>query len=111
MTRKTLAEQIQENLDNIERKNEEVKQLKNKGRTLLNKQRGEERKARTNRLIQRGAILESVHPALVTLPNDQLQALLYDLFRNPEVVERLEATVAVPTEGESLEKQGRTYTP
>ena len=37
----------------------EIQQLENRQKILLNKQRNEERKARTRRLIEHGAILES----------------------------------------------------
>ena len=36
----------------------EIRQLENRQKILENKQRNEERKARTRRLIERGAILE-----------------------------------------------------
>ena len=38
----------------------EIRQLENRQKILENKQRNEERKARTRRLIERGAILEGV---------------------------------------------------
>ncbi|MCI8667773.1 MAG: hypothetical protein HFG82_14100 [Dorea sp.] len=45
--------------EKIAKAEEEIKQLQNKRRKLLNQQKSEERKARTRRLIKRGAILES----------------------------------------------------
>lgn len=38
----------------------EIRQLENRQKILENKQRNEERKARTRRLIERGAILEGI---------------------------------------------------
>ena len=40
--------------------NEQIKQLQNKKKTMLAKESEEKRKKRTRRLIERGAILESV---------------------------------------------------
>ncbi len=40
----------------------EIRQLENRKKILENKQRNEERKARTRRLIERGAILEGIFP-------------------------------------------------
>lgn len=45
--------------EKIAKAEEEIRQLRNKKRKLLNQQKAEERKARTRRLIERGAILES----------------------------------------------------
>ena len=41
----------------------EIRQLENRQKILENKQRNEERKARTRRLIERGAILEGITPS------------------------------------------------
>ena len=46
----------------------EIRQLENRQKILENKQRNEERKARTRRLIERGAILEGVFSMSVDLP-------------------------------------------
>ena len=46
----------------------EIRQLENRQKILENKQRNEERKARTRRLIERGAILEGVFPLAPGLP-------------------------------------------
>ena len=40
----------------------EIRQLENRKKILENKQRNEERKARTRRLIERGAVLEGIFP-------------------------------------------------
>ena len=49
-----------------------IRQLENRQKILLNRQNDMERRARTRRLIEHGAILESVFPALVALPGDAL---------------------------------------
>lgn len=45
-----------------------IRQLENRQKILLNRQSDMERRARTRRLIEHGAILESVFPALTALP-------------------------------------------
>lgn len=56
--------------------NEQIKQLQNKKKTMLAKESEEKRKKRTRRLIERGAILESVISNAEDFSNEQLQALL-----------------------------------
>ena len=52
---------------------------------LLNKQTDAERRARTRRLIEHGAILESVFPSLAGLPGEEVKSFLLSLFRLPGV--------------------------
>jgi len=60
-----------------------IRQLENRQKILLNRQSDMERRARTRRLIEHGAILESVFPALVTLPGEEVKAFLLSLSRLP----------------------------
>ena len=55
---------------------DKIKQLENQRKQLLQQQRASERKARTKRLIERGAILESLiaNPEIYT--NDEILVLL-----------------------------------
>ena len=46
----------------------EIRQLENRKKILENKQRNEERRVRTRRLIERGAILEGIFPLAPTFP-------------------------------------------
>ena len=48
----------------------ELHQLQNRQKILLNKKANAERKARTHRLIERGAILESVFPAVAAMTGE-----------------------------------------
>ena len=66
--------------DQIGKINEQIKQLQNKKKTLLAKESEEKRKKRTKRLIERGAILESVIGNAEDFSNEQLQALLIEIF-------------------------------
>ena len=60
-----------------------IRQLENRQKILLNRQSDMERRARTRRLIEHGAILESVFPALTALPGEEIKAFLLTLSRLP----------------------------
>ena len=62
-----------------------IGQLQNLQKILLNKKRREERRARTHRLIGRGAILEAVFPAVVGMEGEEVKAFLIALSRLPGV--------------------------
>lgn len=65
----------------------EIRQLENRQKILLNRQSDMERRARTRRLIEHGAILESVFPALAGLSGKEVKAFLLSLSRLPGVPE------------------------
>ena len=50
---------------------------------LLNRKTDTERRARTRRLIEHGAILESIFPATVTMTGEETKAFLLALSRLP----------------------------
>lgn len=60
-----------------------IRQLENQQKILLNRQRDMERRARTRRLIEHGAILEGVFPALIALPGEEIKAFLLTLSHLP----------------------------
>lgn len=82
-------EQLQSDQEKVQKK---IQQLENRQKILLNKQRGEERRARTHRLIEHGAILESIFPATVTMTGGEVKALLLALSRLPGAKELAEKT-------------------
>lgn len=53
-----------------------VRQLENRQKILLNRKVVAERKARTHRLIEHGAILESVFPEIIPMTGEQIKAFL-----------------------------------
>lgn len=55
---------------------EELRQLQNRQKLLLNKLRDEEYKTRTRRLIVHGANLESVFPAVAAMSAEETMAFL-----------------------------------
>ncbi len=67
-----------------------IQQLENKQKILLNRIRLEERRARNHRLIEHGAILESVFPVAVSMEGEAVKAFLIALSRLPGVRELTE---------------------
>ena len=67
----------------------EIRQLKNRQKILLNRKTDAERKARTRRLIEHGAILESTSPATTAMTGEEAKAFLSAISRLPEVVRLL----------------------
>ena len=55
---------------------EQIQQLENARKKLIQQQKDADRKARTKRLIERGAILESLIDKSETLTNEQIKAFL-----------------------------------
>ena len=68
--------------EQIESVQEKIRQLKNRQKVLLKKKSDAERKARTRRLIERGAILESLFPKVVPMTNEQVKAFLEKIRRS-----------------------------
>lgn len=66
-----------------EKVQKELRQLENRQKALLNKQRDAERRARTRRLIERGAIVEGVFPLSPDLTGEEVKAFLIALSRLP----------------------------
>lgn len=62
--------------EQIQKAEEEIRQLQNRKRKLLNQKKADERKARTHRLIERGAILESLLEQPERYENEQVKELL-----------------------------------
>ena len=61
---------------------EKIRQLQNRQEVVLNRKIDAKRKARTHRLIERGAILESVFPEIVPMTGEQVKAFLVKLRRS-----------------------------
>ena len=72
-----------------EKVNTEIRQLENRQKILLNRKTDAERKARTRRLIEHGAILESIFPATTAMTGEEAKAFLSAISRLPEVVRLL----------------------
>ena len=76
-----------------------ISQYQNRQKILLNKKRTEEHRARTHRLIGRGALLEAVFPAVVEMEGEEVKAFLIALSRLPGAAELAEKTQNARDEG------------
>ncbi len=72
-------------MDKPQEVEKKIGQLQNRQKILLNKKRSEEHLARTHQLIERGAILEGVFPAIVAMEGEEVKAFLIALSRLPGV--------------------------
>jgi len=79
--------------ERITETNERITQLENQKKQLIQKQKAEERKARTKRLIERGAILESLIDGAENLTNEQVKIFLEKTVAN-DFGRRMLATIA-----------------
>ncbi len=59
----------------------QIQQLENQKKRLMQEQKERERKARTKRLIERGAILESLIPDADAFTNEQIKTFLEKTIR------------------------------
>lgn len=76
-----------------------IGQLQNQQKILLNRKRSEEHRARTHRLIGRGALLEGIFPAVVEMEGEEVKAFLIALSRLPGAAELAEKTQNARNEG------------
>ena len=74
-----------------------IDQMQNHQKILLNRKRTEEHRARTHRLIERGAILEAVFPPVIDMDGEEVKAFLIGLSALPGSLEAMEQ--AWKTEG------------
>ena len=77
----------------------EIRQLENRKKILENKQRNEERRVRTRRLIERGAVLEGIFPLAPDLSGAEVKAFLIALSHLPgaaELTENMQKSWATP---------------
>ena len=66
-------------MDKPQEVEKKIAQYQNRQKILLNRKRSEEHRARTHRLIGRGAILEAVFPAVVGMEGEEVKAFLIAL--------------------------------
>lgn len=78
--------------EQIAKAEEEIRQLQNRKKKLLNQKKSEERKLRTHRLVERGAILESLLEQPEQYTNEQIKGLLETALRTPQAQEILRRT-------------------
>ena len=78
--------------EQIAKAEEEIRQLQNRKKKLLNQKKAEERKIRTHRRVERGAILESLLEQPEQYTNEQIKSLLETALRTPQAQEFLRRT-------------------
>ena len=67
---------LKTNIEKIDSIKLKIQQLENERKKILQAQKETDRKARTKRLIERGAILESLVSGADTFTNDQIKSFL-----------------------------------
>ena len=91
-----MAKTTEERIESVQ---EQIRQLENQRKRLMQEQKEQERKARTKRLIERGAILESLIPEADTFTNEQIRTFLEKTIRTESARKawaNLNATQAEP---------------
>jgi phage shock protein A len=96
-----MATDYTEKITSIE---EQIAQLKNRQRELTQKHRAQERKERTRRLIERGAIAESLIDGADTLTNDQFKSVIEKALRAEQP--RQTAAETKPQGGDTTDADG-----
>ena len=77
--------------EQIAKAKEDIRQHENKVKQLVQKQKEQERKERTRRLIERGAILESLIDEPTAITNEQIKTLLQSVLTSAAAREKLNA--------------------
>lgn len=85
MTKKTIVEQIKDTQIKLEKARTEQKQKERQLEKLKKQERAKEHKIRTRRLIEKGAILESIDPNLAQLDGEYLKECLQIIFTNHNI--------------------------
>jgi hypothetical protein len=88
---------------------EKISQYENQMKQLLQKQKAQERKERTLRLIERGAILESLIDGADSLTNEQIKTLLEKTVQTDiarKILAGMTPPIGVPAEQETARAGG-----
>ena len=76
MSNKTTRQEL---LDERAANTEEIRQINNRIKTITNLERDAERRERTHRLIEKGAIIESLLPHTADMSGEKFKAFLLHL--------------------------------
>ncbi len=98
-TKKTIAE-LKEDIANTEK---QIRQGENYVKQLIQQNKQQVRSARTRRLIERGALLESMIKEADTLTNEQIKKLLQTAFNSAVVRELATALRAENAENQAAQ--------
>ena len=102
-------------IEKIESIQTQIEQLENERKRLVQRQKEQERKDRTKRLIERGAILESLVPGAAEYTNEQIKAflektvgsdsarkILAGIASQSDVLDAPQPTIDAPNKGASI---------
>jgi uncharacterized protein (UPF0335 family) len=93
-------------VEKIESIQTQIQQLENQKKRLMQEQKAQERKARTKRLIERGAILESLIPDADTFTNEQIKAFFEKTIRTESARKALANLTAAQDEPAAVKVAG-----
>ena len=96
-----MAKTTSEKIDSVR---EQIRQLENQKKKLVQEQKEQDRKLRTKRLIERGAILESLINGASTLTNEQIKSFLEKALQD-EYAKKALTNLKAPQAEEPAEKQ------
>lgn len=90
-------QEVKQTIKKLENEREEtekkIQQLDNQVKRIMKQDKEKERRQRTKRLIERGAILESVIDNAVGFSNDEIQRLVQFAFQNEQVQAKIKEKV------------------
>ncbi len=78
MPNDSFIKKLQSECDN---NTEKIRQLNNRIKILTNRERDAERRERTHRLIEKGAIVESVLPQTINMSSENFKAFIIKLIK------------------------------
>ena len=93
-------------VEKIESIKAQIRQLENQKKRLMQEQKERDRKARTKRLIERGAILESLIPDAGKFTNEQIKAFLEKTIRTESARKALENLTTAHSEPAAAKSAG-----
>ena len=93
---------------------EEIRQLENKKKRLIQEQKEQERKDRTNRLCKRMGFIEKLLPDTIPLTEEQFKTFVEQTIatdHSRRILDGLTAQNAATAPAQGAEQAGRGYTP
>ena len=91
--KKPVLIRLKEEKQRMENTQRELRQLENQHQKIIIRNRNEEHKARTRRLIELGAILENISPLVRFITNEKLQNYLKEVLGSEYATTLLETIV------------------
>ncbi|MGE5494658.1 MAG: DUF3847 domain-containing protein [Burkholderiales bacterium] len=98
-----MAKTTEEKIESVQ---DQIRQLENQRKRLMQEQKEQERRARTKRLIERGAILESLIPEADAFTNEQIKAFLEKTIRTESARKALANLTAAQNEPATAKAAG-----